>query len=764
MFLTSRRILSMLMALVLLVLSPLSVLASSLTIYSATPEASNLSNMSYVAAVTVNELGAFACLQGPKDSLLCLPKGETKPVMYSTSTVPEIPTDIDPGTIPQDQQEPIYFSSILAGSGEHLYGINPDSKVLYQVLLKEDGITLEKVTDLKDVSSLFSGNDPEYRYPSRQRAAYVQDGRFYFLGDGENWGEKAALTIFDMKTGEATHPQVDNLRFAAPYKNGDFLLVTSDGEFGLTEGGSYVQTYDFLLYHPDTGTTEPWTTVQNENIQGFTYLPEEDMTVIASDGQLFSVVPDEAIAQVGTYPPIQESSLFLQPYGHQVLMGASSYLGLRSVSKSFDPNTVLQVMGFRSFQTDQHFEAAQNMSVGHSAEYWMMDYALTTELITKGKTDVYTVQTQTDPTQALIQKGYWLDLSEDKELMDYVHSLHPLFQQEVLKDGKLIGIPIATSHTGVRIDSQVASSMNLNSKELPVSILSLMAFITKWNDQWTDQYPDMTPLLSFYGLRETMFQILLSTYIATLEHQGEPLRFDTEAFRKVMAGFEEMKTDNFPATNDQSVIYAGSYLYDQTQDNLFDTHFGQVGSEVILPLTKNYPPIYPINLEIMMINPNSAHREAAIAYLKSAIATLDNDHRYSLIASMDQPLENPDYKTRKAETEKWLANTKEMQAKAEDGKVQVDGRFSLEDIIASMEKDLERLEKEKFLVSREAIVTYRKLLKNGAFVSHQSSDRLFMDESLQLSQWMDNYLKGTISLDEFIQRMDQVLEMMEREN
>ena len=750
------RLLSLMLGVIMVCTMPTMASAANKTIFH---QEDSFSDYTSVRAAAVNDTGVFVYLQGREDQLLFLPKGETEAVRLSTDTAPVSSDQLTPEEIAAIQAGeitppmPLMLGASIAGDGKRLYSIDTHAKAIVEVHVKDDGIQLEEVVQLEDVSSMMVDPASDYVYLAEQRAAFVMADKYFFLAD---LFDSAVLTVLDMKTGKAIVPDVPRLQFAAPYKDGTVLLMATPEESIMEQDGTYSQPLEFLLYHPDTNTTEKWATIQGTFTQGMTYLPETDQVVLAQGSGLYIVDPAAGARQVGTLPPLSDMSISLLPYGKQVLVQNRNFVALRDVSTAFDPTAVIQISGYHSLAADLHFEQHNSIGVGHW-DAWMRGTTYMEDLITQGGADVLGLSAP----DSIISKGYYVDLSDDPELMAYVNSLHPLYQKEVLRDGKLIGIPIATQKNTLQIDPEVVKTMGLTVRDLPTDVMGLMAFITRWNDTWTEDHPDLKPILSFEDMRVEVFRYMIQSYVMYMEYEKQPLRFDTETFRQLMAAFQDMRTDNFPKGDDANIIFGGSYLYSTNYSNLFETRYLTTFNDVTMPLKKNAPAILPIDLTILMVNPYTAHREAAIAYLKSAIATLHTDHQYALLAKMDQPLKNPTYDRDKKEMDEWLKSAEEMAARQEkEGLTDASG---YQEVIRSLKDNIERLEKSKYLVTRQNIANYRKQLKNGAMVVHGSSLDLFEDESLQLGLWVDNLLGGSISLEDFIQQVDKVLGMMEME-
>ena len=164
-------------------------------------------------------------------------------------------------------------------------------------------------------------------------------------------------------------------------------------------------------------------------------------------------------------------------------------------------------------------------------------------------------------------------------------------------------------------------------------------------------------------------------------------------------------------------------------------------------------------MEVLFVNPRSAHTDAALRLIKEEITHLGDTYEHALRMDATDPVRY-DY------FDQWLKNAQ----KALD-----DARKALEEAgeadkkdyqvrVEELERNLEDVKASEYMITEGGIRYYQETVAPAMFVSRPSIFALSEDAAGELSTLIERYLQGQIKAEQMIREMDGKVMMMQMEN
>ena len=151
-----------------------------------------------------------------------------------------------------------------------------------------------------------------------------------------------------------------------------------------------------------------------------------------------------------------------------------------------------------------------------------------------------------------------------------------------------------------------------------------------------------------------------------------------------------------------------------------------------------------------VINPFSEHRELAQEFLRAIYDTLDEEVLYNLSDALNEPRRYDLYEENLAEVNKMLEDERAAMEKAEP----VD-KPAHQETIDQLEKTLEDMEANSWMISPESLEWYRSHAQNLHVMRYD-----YTDEADGLYDQAEQLIQGRLSPADFLSAMDQKIRMM----
>lgn len=215
---------------------------------------------------------------------------------------------------------------------------------------------------------------------------------------------------------------------------------------------------------------------------------------------------------------------------------------------------------------------------------------------------------------AMLEKGYYTDLSDIPEVADYMARLYPVWTAECTHNGQLAALPVGVmSGFSLEYNKRIWEEEALG--DVPTTYEELFDFVEQWMDSdLATTYPLFGPMKDTFGL---LLDRLLSDYISLGERQGELLPFHDERLLNLLARLESLR----PQLERLEMQYnSGDPLFYENGSVTFLSHLfvaTQITDYASMPLAlwQDATPVVPASLYVMVINPRSTKQDLAKDYL-----------------------------------------------------------------------------------------------------------------------------------------------------
>lgn len=239
---------------------------------------------------------------------------------------------------------------------------------------------------------------------------------------------------------------------------------------------------------------------------------------------------------------------------------------------------------------------------------------LATELLTgSDRFDLMVVELSSTYLQRLLDKGYYVDLSDDKNVADFVHDMHSVWQSYCMNGEDIAAVPISVRSVWTLMYNRTIWE-DERLEDVPATYSELFSSIKDWYE-WgiLDVYP-------LFGQEAESFDRLLhrvlTDFVGECIREGKPIKFQDATLLQLLEELESLRPildyhDSLNLTGD-ALIYPEGML-----TNI--VHVSDERTEVYEPmplsLTEENDYVESVFLTVAMINPSSDNIDLAKGYL-----------------------------------------------------------------------------------------------------------------------------------------------------
>lgn len=427
------------------------------------------------------------------------------------------------------------------------------------------------------------------------------DGYLFVLARTDETVEtRATLLKVDIATGAVTPLPARGIAELAPYGEGLLLgLQSPEGDADFAWAAVTVSTADGTVQ--GTVATLPQ--------------PQDRGIAVGDDNMIYAHIGGNICRwNRSAWEPLRPLTVSPFLYYFGVMEGRYITASYQSLTlwdtDAAATGTALTIRGLRQgFPPDDGFMAQNpDITVQRSSEtHFCATEAYT--LISQGDTtDLYLISLSSD-VETLIDKGYAADLSASAALLTDSARLYPAIAAPLTRSGALYGVPVDCMVWAWATRGDVSTG--------PLTLPALLAARAAWatNDANTG-----TPFLTnaYVGAewtRADWARFVLTQYIMTRSDAAGSVDFATDAFAALLAALQALP--DTPAAEGQSGIqimvgeYAAAYC-----PTLQDTQAQGITAIPPPVLTAGDTPHVPTRVHAYVLNPLSAHKEAAMRFLE----------------------------------------------------------------------------------------------------------------------------------------------------
>lgn len=607
----------------------------------------------------------------------------------------------------------------------------------------------------------------DYEQPREFLNATLVDGALYALRakEGQTWGEYD-LVRFDLATGKGETMPAQGVQQFVPYQPGKLAALSRD------------QEWRFSAVEIDLATGESkqiWSTEEYVDFSGLAYDAANDALVVLSNGTIVKLLQAGGLSEPLAYLPVtggyNSGFATVVPSGHYVWQ---SWQGIyvRNLDPQYKPTTVLRIANSYMNEDIAAFcrknpDIAVEMLNNRSFDSQSISEAISAR---DSGIDIFAVSTM-GGFQDLRDKGYVMDIADSKKLVDAVSAMYPQVQEQLLRDGKLFGYPISISTAFWRADDAALQRVGFDG--MPATIDAWLDMIERWeNEEMAQAYPGYTLLNEWINKQQLPLQIL-SAYMYQYAQEGEELRFDRPELLAALERVQQLPDfgESPEDIGNRRVVYSSEdmlrVLIEPQAWSFLDTAWN--ASEEYNPRLVMAPvfsaedtPVAHSELEVYVISPSTANREAAIRLLEFLSEAGDIRTRYLLRQDLNEPVPSASMVKQKQELEASIAEQTAALETAEEA-----DKKGIQESIESTRQWLDEMETRGYYwdIHPDTLLRYRELaptMKIAAIPLWSAIQSEGMGKDL--SALIERFQGGEMKPQEFLRELDKKLRMFYMEN
>lgn len=646
-----------------------------------------------------------------------------------------------------------------------LASFNPRTGVIYTVDSANGKLTFTDVVTMSSTKELLWEEYDGSMYYTPVEDVTCMNGSVLMLSRGwdESDPENVRLLSVNLKNGNVEKAPLKGVQSMKPYKDGKLMLTIREVYYDNEK--NRVNPFEVYSYDVKNGKTKKLLTIDNTAISpnSVIFSRKLDSFVWVGENKVMSTKDGKKIKQVG-YSPSMSGFKTAKEIDGRIYADAYNSMVIIDLDPNFSTDKKVNAFGtYHNTAAKRFFRDNPDTPV-----YQIAGYADTAEELGKrmvsgdDSLDVIQVGIDRGDFINLSKKGYCMDLSGSQIITDFVNDLYPPFRDLVMKDGKIIGIPVnAASYDGYSVNMEALAATGLTMDDMPTNIVDLCAFVTKWNNEWMDKYQGYTPIAYVSDFKAEILDEAIRYYMNYCVSQGVKVDFSTPLFREMMTAVDQMQCDNltkYASISDEDSVQYRTGLLEYGHSTVGTFFIDRNYTDLNMGLTKDVTLGSPVHVTIMFVNPKSKNPESAVKYLEYQIKYLGTNEAATLCMSRNQPVENKYYPLNKARLEKRLKLMEEKLTTVTDEDEKADVEAQIESIKQSLEDtDIYG----KYSIDPECIERYVTKYAPTMFVKVPAfSNDKGMEEIRTLEK---RYCERQISMEQFIKEATNKANMMSME-
>ena len=580
----------------------------------------------------------------------------------------------------------------------------------------ENGEIITEDSDIPNVDTSFLVIDEAQHYYTSAQSVFTVGDNLIMTYYGNSSG--IGIAAVNLKNGTlVSMPEDDTISDVIPGPEGSVFLIRR--EFKM-EGS----TFRISRLDLETQNEEPVTEVNTAGYQLTACYDREKNTIYyVCDGELFAQPmaegqQAESVNECG----IMADGLLATADGYIIAWTYSAALA-RNTDPTKRANVTLRVSNSGSNWQLEDAVLDMNESRGDmSVVLKSMENSISSDVLQammnqEDYIDVYILSYESKEFDALRNRNYLTDLSDNKDIAAAVDRMYPYFQEAVKQDGKIICTPVQLTGQVLGVNLKTWAKLGGTEEELPKTWGQLLDWLEKDVPERLVGSDGIKVCDSDgMSLKGTMRLLVLYQYQMWMDAKGGEYQFNTPFLKDLLSRIDNLNTDALGMKEefdeeDYGIIYGGmDTINPLLQTYAQPTAGGNWGGYVpmILGFEENEEPIVGIEMTAGFVNPYSKHPEEAREFLALIMKNMDTTSNATLFTDKAEPVLNEYNKDWVESTRQWVEEVEERLKKAEEGEEKEDLERSLEDAKAQYEMAQEYL----WDISPDDIAIYHKNLPN----------------------------------------------------
>lgn len=411
--------------------------------------------------------------------------------------------------------------------------------------------------------------------------------------------------------------------------------------------------------------------------------------------------------------------------------------------------------GFKQFQLDH-----PEITLVQNEKYYMSTEELASDLFLREmKCDTIQLLQLFIDERIIADKGYVVDLSSSEVIKREISRMHPFIQQQVIRDGRIIGIPESISFQYTSILMDVWEEAGYTEEDIPHTFPEFLDFLDAFAERLADDPSAGFCIINTWdetlydetNYTEWLLKLLLDEYVREQLYAGQMVRFADNELVDLMNRCKEVGQKLYM----YEPMNHGKTFLEETQSYRWPRN----ATILSLPLYDGQPNLLSCYLDITGVSSLSQQQDIAIELLEYMVSNCRDEFAVYFYPDAE-PLIDPNYEQ---SIEHWTNKISETEKQLEDENLDIATRDDLEANLRKYQASLADRESRKYLMSEEQLQQYNTYIPY-MYVYHPSkfSDATGVD--WEVKQILKRFAAGQVTAENALKELDQKAWMMEMED
>lgn len=584
-------------------------------------------------------------------------------------------------------------------------------------------------------------------------------------------GEYARLDVYNMQTGYGDVYDTDDDQYLlnvigfCPYRDDAVLVASSEyeGKSGVTIYAFYPAEgrFDLLMFLP---TEDPWGSIApayDANEDKFYYVAMDTLYSITDFNPSTAVVLPDYAGQCATDGVLVQA--FVTADGSYLISDGTTLCACSTdplfAQEQVTPSVSICGNDSYEFVSDAcyaYMRENQDAKVVLSTERPTGD-GVATDIIAQSDTyDIYMLELHKPDYWALYDRGFLAPMESEK-VAGIVERMYPAMQNLMMCDGAVVALPIYYDASCICYNTVAFAELGLTQEDLPTTWMEYLCLLQRMPAlvQGTDYTVFEAGFLADSMRSNTATNILHAFQTHFLYDDVAEPAFDNKLMRALLAEFEKIDFHSMGLSEDRDNRLEG-YPESAVFFVGLEAGAGRISIKNFAPmplaLDEDMTPVVDGYLTVMVLNPYSKNKNAAISFLETLADYVPSTTQAGISADWVDgvKIEGADQNLAGVDEEIAMIQAEIEAAKNDEEKAQY--RQLLDAANEQREWILYRFYWE---VSPERLAAYQ------AYAGNVRIDRYFgMDVSEELLPAVYMYLEGASDMDAMLATLDKKMGLM----
>ncbi len=417
--------------------------------------------------------------------------------------------------------------------------------------------------------------------------------------------------------------------------------------------------------------------------------------------------------------------------------------------------------GFKLFQA-----AHPDITYGRTDEYYSNASVLAGKLITRElDSDILGLQLSEINVKEIIEKGYFLDLSDSTIISNAVSQMISTIAEAGMYDGKIYGLPYFVAFDYWYADTDAWEQAGLDISQVPHTFPEFLDFVEAWCERIEEEpeaniridaeYDPTMYSDSFYTLLFT--GMLLDEYMMQKDYAGEDLTFDADELAPLLERAKELGQRLYEAepaiqVSDESFGYS---LFKQTTRPSWPNDSNLM---VSMRLDESQPKLVRTIVSVLTINSATNYPDDCMELLERMAENPGYENKPFLYLN-SEPVEQKSYASNLEATKNHIAET---ETKLQDDSLDEEEREELEEALSSYQTVLAQSEETRYVVSPTQLADYQQNYGN-LYVTISGTLAAGTDGFNNMTDLKKQFASGLLSVSDFLSQLNHLAQMIRLE-